>query len=218
MRFEPAVVRRIFAGRLVILDLVPPSGAWAELSPVVRGVRVFISLQELESRNIRFNVDIPADEIEYDSNMSQTSALHAEGTAQLLNHSLGEIRVHGKLSVKMEATCDRCLERAAFPINSPFDLVYLPAEDDPAGGEKEVNRQAIEVGYYEGSGLALNDVLREVVLLALPMRLVCSEACKGICPSCGQNRNQDECGCRPRAEDDRWSKLKEFRAEIGPHN
>lgn len=179
---------------------------------------MFISLQELELRTIRFRVDIPADEIQYDSNMSQVSVLHAEGTAQLLNHSLGEIRVQGNLAVKMQATCDRCLETTAFPINSPFDLVYMPAEGANAGGEEEVDREAIEVGYYEDGGLALNDVLREVVLLALPMRLVCSDACKGICPVCGQNRNQGECGCQPRALDDRWSKLKEIRAEIGPRN
>ena len=184
----------------------------------MRGVRVFISLQELELRTIRFKVDIPGGDIEYDSNMSQVSVLHAEGTAQLLNHSLGEIRVQGKLTVKMQATCDRCLETTAFPINKQFDLVYMPAEDGEAGGEKEVDRAGIEVGYYDGGGLALNEVLREVVLLALPMQLVCSEACKGICPVCGQNRNHRECGCQPRAIDDRWSKLKEFRAEIGPRN
>ena len=74
---------------------------------------------------------------------------------------------------------------------------------------------AVEVGYYEGNGLPLNDVLREVVLLALPMQLVCSEDCKGICPVCGQNRNQRACGCQPVAADDRWSKLKDLRAEIG---
>lgn len=178
---------------------------------------MFISLQELELRSIRFQVDIPADEIEYGSNVSQASALHAEGTAQLLNHSLGEIRVQGKLTVKMQATCDRCLETATFPISNQFDLVYMPADEGKAG-EDEVDEGGIEVGYYEGGGLALNDILREVVLLALPMQLVCSEACKGICPFCGENRNQRECGCELRAHDDRWSKLKEFRAEIGPRN
>jgi uncharacterized protein len=183
----------------------------------MRGVRVFINVQELQLKPIRFQVDIPADEIDYGSNMSQASPLHAEGKAQLLNHSLGEIRIQGKLNVKMQATCDRCLETASFPVQNEFDLVYMP-EGEETGGEDEVDQGAIEVGFYQGNGLALNDVLREVVLLALPMQLVCSEACKGICPACGQNRNQRECGCDVRAADDRWNKLKEFRAEIGPRN
>jgi uncharacterized protein len=179
---------------------------------------MFIGLQELELHTVPFKVDVPAGEIDYESKINQTSVLHAEGTAQLLNHSLGEIRVQGGLKVTVEATCDRCAELATFPLESRFDLVYLPATDDRPGGEDEIDAAGIEVGYYEGGGLSLNEILREVVLLALPMQLVCAEDCKGICPVCGQNRNQRECGCQPEEADDRWNKLKDFRAEIGPHN
>jgi uncharacterized protein len=181
-------------------------------------VRVFISLQQLELRPVPFKVDIPTNEIDYGDEVTQSSVLHAEGSAQLLNHSLGEVRVHGDLTVTMEATCDRCLESASFPVERRFDLIYMPAEDAQIGGEKEIHHAGIEVGYYDGSGLALNDILREVVLLGLPMRLVCSEACKGICPMCGQNRNQHDCGCQPEPVDNRLSKLKTLRAEIGPRN
>jgi len=179
---------------------------------------MFISLQELQLRTVRFRMDIPPSEIEYGSNITQTSVLHAEGTAQLLNHSPGEIRVQGTLTVTAHALCDRCLEAANFPINDQFDLVYMPADEAATASEKEVGQAGIEVGYYEGGGLALNDVVREVVLLALPMQLVCSEACKGICPECGENRNLRDCDCRADAVDDRWSKLQNFRAEVGPPN
>lgn len=178
---------------------------------------MFISVQELQVKPIRFEVNIPAEEIDYGGTISQASPLHAEGKAQLLSHSLGEIRIQGKLSVKMQATCDRCLELASFPVENEFDLVYMP-EGEANSGEDEVDQGAIEVGFYQGGGLPLNDVLREVVLLALPMQLVCNEACKGICPACGQNRNQRDCGCSLQAADDRWNKLKQFRAEIGPRN
>ncbi len=178
---------------------------------------MFISLQQLEHHPVRFNLDVPVGQIDFDSKLTQSSALHAEGSAQLLNHSLGEIRIRGKLKVAMQAMCDRCLEAAVFPIEDEFDLVYMPAEESGAG-EDEIDQGGIDVGFYEGNGLALNDILREVVLLALPMQLVCREACKGICPVCGQNRNQRDCGCHAEAVDDRWSKLKDFRAEIGSHN
>ena len=179
---------------------------------------MFISLQELQLRPIRFRVDVPPGEIEYDNNIIQASILHAEGTAELLNRSLGEIRVRGNLTVTGEALCDRCLESATFPIDKGFDLVYVPAAEAASSAENEVDEAGIEVGYYEGGGLPLNDVLREVVLLALPMQLVCKEACKGICPSCGGNRNLENCDCQAQPLDDRWSKLKNFRAEMGPHN
>lgn len=178
---------------------------------------MFISLQQLEVKTVRFDLEVPAGEIDYDGKVAQASELHAEGNAQLLSRSLGEIRIQGKLDVTMDAQCDRCLESAKIPVNRQFDLVYMPAEEG-RGGEAEIDEAAIEVGYYEGPGLELNDVLREVVLLALPMQVVCSEACKGICPSCGENRNLRDCGCQPAPLDDRWSKLKTFRAEIGPRN
>ena len=64
------------------------------------------------------------------------------------------------------------------------------------------------MGFYEGDGVELNDVLREFILLTLPMQRVCSEDCKGICPECGQNRNQKECACQAAPADDRWAALK----------
>lgn len=182
------------------------------------GFRVFISLQELELKTVRFSVDIAPGEILYDRQITQTSPLHAEGQAELLNATLAEIRVTGKLTVQMEAPCDRCLEPAVMAVAKDFDLVYVPAEEAQAGGESEVDEAGIEVGYYEGSGLELNDVLREVVLLALPMQVVCRDDCKGICPACGGNRNQQACDCHTEAHDDRWSQLKNLRAELSPSN
>ena len=179
---------------------------------------MYISLQDLELRTVRFNEDIPAGRIDFDSKLTQVSDLHAEGTAHLLNRSLGEIRMLGDLRVEMAGVCDRCVEAAKYSVANHFDLVYVPASEAAQGGEDEVDEAGVDVGYYEGNGIELNDVLREVVLLALPMQMVCSETCKGICPVCGQNRNQVECHCEPEAADDRWSKLRALRAEIGPHN
>ena len=179
---------------------------------------MLITLQELQLHKVRFKVDVPAGEIEFDNKVSQASVLHAEGVAELVNHTLAEIRMQGELQVSVTAPCDRCLEPVSLPISRPFDLIYAPASEAPDAGEKEIDDDAIEVGYYEGNGLLLNDVLREVVLLALPMQLVCREDCKGICPVCGQNRNQRECQCQTSAVDDRWQKLKDLRTEIGQRN
>jgi len=181
------------------------------------GERVFISLQELELRDVRFDVKIPAGEIDFDGEIRHSSPLEARGEAHLLNRSLGEIRVQGDLSVVVDAACDRCLEAIRFPIENHFDLIYMPA-DEAAGDEQETGQAGIEVGYYEGGRLDVEEMLREVALLAFPMRLVCGEACKGICPMCGQNRNQNDCACARQAPDERWSQLRSFRAEVGPHS
>ena len=177
---------------------------------------MFISLQDLESKPVRFEVEVPPGQIDFDSKVRQATALAAKGAARLLNHSLGEIRLEGDLRVEVEGTCDRCLEGAKYSVADHFDLIYMPASEASGKGEDEVEADAADIGYYQGAGVELNDVLREVILLALPMQLVCSESCRGICPVCGQNRNQRECGCAPESADDRWSKLKMLREEISP--
>jgi uncharacterized protein len=178
---------------------------------------VFFHVRDLEVRASRFDVEIPPDIIDFqegakdkDTNLRQAGPLKAEGSAELVMGALGEIRVSGHLAVVMEADCDRCLEPARFPVDSDFVLYYRPVAEG-YGDEKEIDTGETEMGFYEGDGVELNDVLREFVLLTLPMQRVCSESCKGICPVCGQNRNQKECHCQAAATDDRWAALKELK-------
>ena len=109
----------------------------------------------------------------------------------------------------MEGECDRCLEPTALPIDSDFELFYQPVEEGHGGEERVLDDGEAPMGFYEGEGLELNDVLREFILLALPMQRLCKEDCVGICPVCGQNRNKQDCQCQTAATDDRWAALKE---------
>jgi uncharacterized protein len=71
-----------------------------------------------------------------------------------------------------------------------------------------------EISYYEGEGLPLEDVVREQILLAVPLKLTCREDCKGLCPHCGKNRNLEACGCAVRPEEPRWAALKDIRSKL----
>jgi len=172
---------------------------------------VLFHVRDLAVRASRFDVEIAPGVIDYqDGNLRQTSGLRAKGQAELVTGALGEIRVSGHVSVRMEDDCDRCLEAAKFSVDSDFTLYYRPV-DEGYGDEKEIDAGEAEMGFYEGESLELNEVLREQVLLALPMQRVCREDCKGICPVCGQNRNQMECQCQVGRTDDRWAALKELK-------
>jgi uncharacterized protein len=169
---------------------------------------MFFHVRDLELRPARFEVNFAPGIIEFlDPKLHQTGDLKAAGKVELVTGALGEIRVKGHVSVPMEADCDRCLESARFPIDSDFELYYRPVAEG-YGEEVAIDQSELEMGFYEGDGIALEDVLREYVLLALPMQRVCNEFCKGICPVCGQNRNQKDCGCQAEAVDDRWEALK----------
>jgi len=172
---------------------------------------VFFSVRDLEVRKAHFDVTVSEGEIDYAEGLRQAGPLEAEGTAELLGNTLGEIRVRGSLKVTMEADCDRCLEKARFPIASGFDLFYRPAETGPAGEEAAISAAESEIGFYQGEGVELKEILREYILLAMPMQRVCRESCLGICPVCGQNRNVQSCDCSTEAVDDRWAALKDFK-------
>lgn len=170
---------------------------------------MFLSVKELELRKIRFDEIFAPGKIDFtEEDIQQDAPLRTTGLAELVEESEGQIHVRGSYSVEMGAQCDRCLIRARFPLSGEFDLYYRPASEIAVGEEVEIDDGEAEIGFYEGGGLDLEDVLREQVLLALPMQRVCSESCKGICPVCGGNRNESACDCHSQPADDRWGALR----------
>ena len=156
-------------------------------------------------------MELPPGAIDFlDPKIRQSGLLKAQGRAELVSRSLDEIRVKGHVTVQMEADCDRCLEPASCPVDGDFELVYRPLEDG-FGDEKVIDASEAEMGFYEGGGVELKDVLREYVLLSVPMQRLCRPDCKGMCPVCGTNRNLTDCGCQLESADDRWAALKSIR-------
>ena len=170
---------------------------------------MFLSVKELELRKIRFDETSEPGKIDFTGeDLEQGSPLHATGSAELLEDSGGQVRIQGSLTVEMVAQCDRCLVRSRFPLSASFDLFYRPSSDIAGEEEVQIDSGEAEIGFYEGDGLDLEDILLEQIVLALPMQRVCSESCQGICPVCGRNRNETACDCHVVKTDDRWGALR----------
>jgi uncharacterized protein len=170
---------------------------------------MFLSIKDMEIRKVRFDETFQPGAIDFsDAELRQVTPLHAEGFAVLLAHTDGEIRIRGRLQVEMESECDRCLGPAFFPLSADFDLFYRPMASIARDEEVGIDEGEAEIGFYEGAGLEVADIVKEQVLLNLPMQRICSEACKGICPICGSNRNESNCQCEVKPLDDRWKALR----------
>jgi len=186
----------------------------------VLGVCLFFDVKELELRKVPFQASLEPGSIEWlDDKLSQATALDANGVAEF-DALFEEIRVHGRLAGTMNSECDRCLAPVSFELDDEFDLRYRPVHPEWETVKKpelplhELEDQLeLEVGYYDGGGVALNDIVREQVLLWLPMQRLCRPECKGICPQCGENRNEKQCSCRDQKVDERWAALKNLRTE-----
>ncbi len=170
-----------------------------------------LTLRELELHEIAFDRTYAPAEIDLsETNFRQTSPLRITGEAGLLTGT-DEIRVTGRVRGVLEGECDRCLEKSGFELDRQFTLHYRPASSDEDAAELELEDEDTEIGYYEGESLKLATVLREQVLLWLPMHWVCHDDCKGFCPHCGANRNRETCTCRPERSDERWAALRDFK-------
>ena len=120
----------------------------------------------------------------------------------------GRYRVAGHVTGEVEQACSRCLEPFTLPIASDFDLRYVPRTENVGEGEREVGEDDLATAFYDDEQIDLAHLIMEQFQLALPMKPLCKDACKGLCPQCGTNRNTGSCDCSPIWEDPRLAALK----------
>jgi uncharacterized protein len=87
------------------------------------------------------------------------------------------------------------------PIVTDFDLRYVPRLENAGEGEREVAEDDLATAFYENDEIDLSHLIMEQFQLALPMKPLCMEACKGLCPYCGTNLNTGSCDCKQQWED-----------------
>lgn len=177
---------------------------------------VFIEVVELERRKVHFdNRFAPGAIILADSDWRQSGELHAEGVAELLDRSGSRtIRVRGRIEGGTDGSCARCLEPVSKTLRENFDLFYYPMAMIACSEEVRIERDDMDLGFYEGSGIELGDVIREQLLLWLPMQALCDENCPGICPRCGAKHGSADCRCEDNFVDPRWDVLRELRSKM----
>jgi DUF177 domain-containing protein len=167
---------------------------------------MFLDINELAVRKQRIHKVYAPGSIDFQSaDVKQVAPLEVNATAELID---GQIRIEGHLETKIEMACARCLEPVLEEVSRSFDLLYSPI---PKGlkpeAEERLKEDDSEIAFFEGEGIFLADVLREQVLLALPMKVICQSDCRGLCPSCGANLNHEECRCETHAADPRLAPL-----------
>ena len=181
---------------------------------------MFLDIKELELHPIEFKEEFQPGAIDLGEEAKQRTPLKTEGRAELVEEHSGkhqvikDIRLRGKLSTGLELQCARCLDPVKQDVSREFELLYRPLGADAGRDELSVTDAEAEIGYYQGEGLQLEDVLREQILLAIPLKVTCRPDCKGFCPQCGKNLNHEQCSCSKEVEDPRWAALKEVRRRL----
>jgi uncharacterized protein len=121
-----------------------------------------------------------------------------------------KVRLAGRVRTTLETDCGRCLDAFRVPVDATLDLMFLPDTGEAAAGkgEKEVRDDDVGVSFYRNDTIDLGEVMRDEFYLALPMKPLCRDDCKGLCPVCGVNRNREICTCKADWVDPRMEALK----------
>ena len=177
-------------------------------------------VSELEREPIEFDVELAPGAVDWGEEAEQVGQLATAGRVEVLHEHRGprdiveDIRLRGQFQGRFQVPCARCVEPVEIPLGAEFDLIFRPARADSEAPERSITAPETEIGYYQKDSLLLEDVLREQVLLSLPVRTLCKPDCKGLCPRCGANRNIQTCSCEAGPSDPRWEALAGLRGRI----
>jgi len=119
---------------------------------------------------------------------------------------------HAKLRGILSTQCHKCLKPTDFEVDTEFDLIVQRAEAEAVeeSGYSHDDYVFIPIGQQD---IRLDQFIYENLALNIPMRILCNEECKGLCPNCGADLNVEECSCS-RQEDPRWHALKSLKKKL----
>jgi uncharacterized protein len=121
-----------------------------------------------------------------------------------------EVELRGQLNTRLEVQCGRCLSPVDLPVSTEFNERFVRTISWAAEEQHELEPEDLNISVFDGEGIELDALVREEILLAVPVNVLCREDCRGLCPICGVDRNMNNCQCEMDEVDSRWQKLKEL--------
>ena len=122
-------------------------------------------------------------------------------------------RLVGNTETTLEVPCSRCLEPMLVPVDTAFDLRYQPHSTNTGDDEQEIEEDDLTTAFYQNDEIDLEQLMREQFYLALPMKPLCGDDCRGLCAMCGTNLNRGACECKRDWQDPRLDALRELRSK-----
>jgi len=157
-----------------------------------------VNIHAIGEEGLDLSDEISGQELGLDPNEFEVEgACHLSIRVRKLGHGF---HVRGSARTTIVQTCGRCLARAPQTVAPEFSMVYEPAGGTSPTIESDVTSRDLGVTFFEGTELDLSPEIRQAVLLALPLKPLCRETCKGLCPTCGANLNDGPCACAPHAD------------------
>lgn len=165
-----------------------------------------ILIDDLTSEPLRIRRDIPSDAYAGEFVLIEPAGIDIE-----VVKSGRKVFTGGSVRTRVQLACSRCLAKFAFEVEAEHFLEYRPREDRCGEENIRLKKDELAVAYYSEPVINLYDDIRQTIHLAIPFKPVCSEDCGGLCPSCGKDLNEGDCGCRDLRVNPVFEKLRELK-------
>jgi len=152
-------------------------------------------------------------DLDFSERLTRNSLLESVGpvNAHLRIERRGqEVLIQGDIQGRIALQCSRCLIGFHKDLSLNIDLLYHPEADVAKTETYEIPGDEINIGFYSNDELDITQIIREQLILNLPMKALCDEACKGLCPVCGADMNLQRCECKNESIDPRLKGLKKL--------
>jgi uncharacterized protein len=177
---------------------------------------------------LRYKIkDIPSEGLTVDDDVPSTLFAEAlAGTDADLAHTRARVALElhkdrdenvylrGRIQGGVTVPCASCLIPAAVPIDARLSLTFVREGDEGPASDSDDPLDEADVAFHDGESVDVAPILREQIILALPISARCKEGCLGLCSVCGQNKNESDCGHRPeqlREEQSPFAALKDLK-------
>lgn len=191
-------------------------------SPVHKEVKMEIMLDDIPAEGLEISATRKDEWLNAVATEALGDAFQKKDKAELnivltrVNH---EINLNGEIYVTFHPTCDRCLEVFLNKNKLELHLLIIPNDEyeemdkHETESEEGISTKDIEVVPYFGDRIDLGNLIREHLILSMPMKNICDENCLGLCQKCGKNLNEGKCSCKEDKVDSRWSALAKLKEE-----
>jgi uncharacterized protein len=174
---------------------------------------VFIEIEDLKEEPLHVKHVYGAGEIRLDH--EDAALIKPVAVDFVLMHKERDLRVDGRIETAIGFKCSRCVRESILPLSATYDLFYLPQPEWKSdNAEIELRYEEMEVGFYDGSRFDVDLMILEQIELAIPMKLLCREECRGLCYFCGADLNEGPCACNKQETDSRLAVLLDFRKKM----
>jgi len=182
-----------------------------------------VNIDEIKDKGVRRSWDVTREQLDElvqgdRAGYRASAPAHVEATLEKLER---RVRLGAHTQAALTVACGRCLRPVTLDLPVDFEMTLVPAEESaeeraardtgPVAGSFDAG--AVDEETYTGKVIDLDPIVREQIVLALPGYPVCAEDCKGLCPVCGANLNDRECGCDRHVPDPRWAGLKNIKLQ-----